>query len=157
MTIPADVEIRYGQDDENSRDFEWLCGIDTRYVNEDWIRRCLKYNEYIIALDKDLPDDHPGKRLGFLRYALFWGVAPYLNMIRVIEGERRRGVGSALFAFWEDEMRSAGYDILMTSSLRDELEPQTWHWRNGYRESGKLTFGSLFSEAEVFFVKELKD
>lgn len=143
-----DVSVRYGEES----DFDWLCSRDTQYVSEDWIRRCLGHKEYIIATDGNAPDRY----LGYIRFSMFWGVVPYLDMIRVIEGEQRRGVGSAMFSFWQDEMIKRGSDILMTSSLRDELEPQAWHWRNGFRESGKLTFGSFEPKTEVFFVKELR-
>lgn len=52
-------------------------------------------------------------------------------------------------------MREAGASLVMTSSMADEPEPQAWHRRNGFVESGSLTFGRLQPTPEVFFVKPL--
>jgi GNAT superfamily N-acetyltransferase len=60
---------------------------------------------------------------GFLRFSLFWGTVPYLDLIWVLQNDRRQGVGSVLFDFWEREMKKRGAKVLMTSSVRDELEP----------------------------------
>ena len=86
---------------------------------------------------------------------MFWGNIPYMDLIRVLEIHRQRGVGSGLLRFWEREMKKRGAKTLMTSSMTDEPEPQIWHKRNGFRECGQLTFGRQQPTPEVFFVKDL--
>ena len=151
MTEPADIDVRYATE----KDYNWLCLRDSRYVDTSWIKRCLDHQEYIIAVDEAGKIEPKGTALGYIRFSLFWGKIPYLDMIRVIEGHQRRGIGHAMFQFWQNEMKHKNHKILMTSSLQDELEPQTWHWKNGFRESGKLSLGSFDPKPEVFFIKEI--
>ena len=137
------LKTRYG----SQEDFDWLCEYDN-HVTPAWIKRCLHHNEYIVAIEN-------GTRKGFLRYSLFWGNIPYMDMILVLEPYRREGIGTILLGFLEQEIKKSGQNVLMTSSVIDELEPQTWHKRNNFKESGQLTFGSSQSTPEIFFVKEL--
>ncbi len=137
------VDIRYGAND----DYEWLCENDT-YVSSSWVRRCLDHDEYIIA-------EEEAGILGFIRYSMFWGQIPYMDLIRVLPSMRRKGIGSAMVKFWENEMRKKSAKILMTSSMENEPEPQNWHKRNGFFETGKIGFGILEPVPEVFFVKNL--
>lgn len=139
------MDIRYGQDS----DFVWLQEYD-KHVNSEWINRCLHHSEYIIAVDAQ-------DRKGFLRFSMFWGNIPYMDLIWVLEPYRQRGIGNNLFHFWEKEMKQLGAKILMTSSMMDEPEPQMWHKRNGFRKCGQLTFGQQQPTAEVFFVKDLNE
>lgn len=145
--LSEEITVRYAQ----QSDFDWLCEQDSQHVDRGWIERCIKDSEYIIAEIKNTPGDLKG----YIRFSLFWGKIPYMNMIRVVEGNQLQGVGSALMRFWENQMRERGYTTLMTSYERDEMAAQTWHWRNGYREAGKLDLGLAQTVPEVFFIKEL--
>lgn len=51
-------------------------------------------------------------------------------------------------------MLAKGADVLMTSSVIDELEPQAWHKSNGFQEQGAIAFGSFQSKSEVFFYEK---
>ena len=137
------MEIRRGQ----KSDFEWFREND-HHVGSEWIERCLNHAEYILAVEGHNTN-------GFLRFSLFWGKIPYMDLIWVVPNHRRQGLGTALLGFWEREMRQRGATVLMTSSVADELEPQAWHKRNGFKECGQLTFGHLAPTPEVFFVKDL--
>ena len=96
-----------------------------------------------------------GEIVGFLRFSRFWGRVPYMEMIRVLPGHRRSGVGTALFLAWEEAMRGEGARLLMTSSECDESRPQDWHRRNGFTETGAIEFPGLQSVPEVFFIKHI--
>lgn len=139
------MEVRYGI----TADFAWLQEHDNT-VGSHWIRRCLDNNEYVLALDE-------AGRSGFLRFSLFWGTIPYMDLIRVSESRRRKGIGTALFDFWEREMRNRGAKVLLTSAMVSELSPQRWHRRNGFRECGQLTFGRHQSTPELFFIRDLAE
>lgn len=128
-------------------DFEWLKANDS-HVDAAWVQRCINMKEYYIARLDD-------KQRGFLRFSFFWGTIPYMDMIGVDEDVRRSSLGTGMFNRWEKDMRKKGAKILMTSAMSNEPEPQAWHRRNGFKESGQVTFGSLQTTPEVFFVKEL--
>ncbi len=139
------MDIRYGQES----DFGWLQEHD-KDVNPEWINRCLHLGEYIIAVDGQ-------DRKGLLRFSMFWGTIPYMDLIWVLKAYRQHGIGSGLFHFWEREMKKRGAKTLMTSSMMNEPEPQVWHERNGFTKCGQLTFGQQQQTLEVFFVKDLTE
>jgi ribosomal protein S18 acetylase RimI-like enzyme len=137
------METRYGQEG----DIDWLIAHDP-HVRPEWIRRCILQREYVLACNG-------AARIGYLRFSMFWGNIPYMDLIWVVQSHRRQGAGTAMFRFWEQDMRRCGAKLLMTSSMDNEPEPQAWHQRNGFRQSGSLTFGKVEQTPEVFFVLDL--
>ncbi len=129
------------------KDKEWLFREDS-HVGEAWISRCIDLGEYLIAREQ-------AEIVGFLRFSRFWGRIPYMEMIRVLDGHRRSGVGTALFLTWEKEMRESGARLLMTSSECDESRPQDWHRRNGFSETGSIGLPGIQTVPEVFFLKTI--
>ena len=125
---------------------DWLEAHDA-HVSPEWSARCLSLGEYLVAVSDAKP-------VGFLRHSWIWGTIPYMELILVLDPFRRHGVGTALLNHWEAAMISMGAGVLLTSSMADEPEPQAWHRRNGYREAGRLSFGSMQTTPEVFFIKE---
>src|SRR5262245_52042117 len=115
-------------------DFEWLCVKDD-HQSAEWIMRSIRDGAYLVAVEH-------GALLAFLRHSWFWGTIPYMEMIRVNEDRQVQGIGTALIQRWENDMRSAGARVLLTSTVRNEPQPQAWHRRNGFRECGQLTFGT---------------
>jgi ribosomal protein S18 acetylase RimI-like enzyme len=136
------VAVRAGQ-----ADIDWLVREDAS-AGAAWVSRCVALGEYLVAREAD-------EIVGFLRFSRFWGRVPYMEMIRVLPGHRRLGVGTALFLAWEEAMRSDGARLLMTSSECDESRPQDWHRRNGFSETGAIELPGLQSVPEVFFIKRI--
>ncbi|NKM99487.1 GNAT family N-acetyltransferase [Rhizobium leguminosarum] len=128
-------------------DIDWLVREDAS-AGEAWVSRCVALGEYLVARETD-------EIVGFLHFSRFWGRVPYMEMIRVVPGHRRSGVGTALFLAWEDAMRGDGARLLMTSSECDESRPQDWHRRNGFSETGAIELPGLQSVPEVFFIKRI--
>ncbi|MDV4183363.1 GNAT family N-acetyltransferase [Rhizobium brockwellii] len=128
-------------------DIDWLVREDGS-AGEAGVSRCVALGEYLVAREAD-------EIVGFLRFSRFWGRVPYMEMIRVLPGHRRSGVGTALFLAWEDAMRDDGARLLMTSSECDESRPQDWHRRNGFSETGAIELPGLQSVPEVFFIKRI--
>ena len=128
-------------------DIDWLVREDAG-SGEAWVSRCVALGEYLVAREA-------GEIVGYLRFSHFWGRVPYMEMIRVLPGHRRSGVGTALFLAWEDAMRGDGARLLMTSSECDESRPQDWHRRNGFSETGAIELPGLQSVPEVFFIKQI--
>ena len=129
------------------RHADWLV-VQDGDVSEAWVRRCVALGEYLVA-------ELDGKPAGFLRFSRFWGIVPFMDVIRVLSAHQRRGVGSALFAYWESRMREEGAALLMTSSQEDEPEAQAWHRRNGFHDAGSITFGPMQPAAEIVMLKTL--
>jgi GNAT superfamily N-acetyltransferase len=136
------VTVRAGQ-----ADIDWLVREDAS-AGTAWVSRCVALGEYLVAREAD-------EIAGFLRFSRFWGRVPYMEMIRVLPGHRRSGVGTALFLAWEEAMRGDGARLLMTSSECDESRPQDWHRRNGFSETGAIELPGLQSVPEVFFIKRI--
>lgn len=129
-------------------DFDWLLKLDS-HVPPAWVRRCIEHGEYLIARSAS-------EATGFLRFSMFWGVIPFMDLIYVEPDQRSRGVGTLLFLAWQQHMHARGATVLMTSSMADEVGPQAWHERNGFERSGTLTFPSYQAAPEAFFVKQLR-
>ncbi|MGO7215775.1 GNAT family N-acetyltransferase [Rhizobium ruizarguesonis] len=128
-------------------DIDWLVREDAS-ASAAWVSRCVALGEYLVAREAD-------EIVGFLRFSRFWGRVPYMEMVRVLPGHRRSGVGTALFLAWEEAMRGDGARLLMTSSECDESRPQDWHRRNGFSETGAIELPGLQSVPEVFFIKRI--
>lgn len=142
MSDPVAIDVA------TMEDLSWL--VADRNATAPWVRRCLSLGEYLIAR-------RDGVRIGFLRFSWFWGAIPFMDAIHVVPDFPKLGVGRALVRAWEAQMRAAGAEVLMTSSMSDEREPQAWHRRQGFEESGRLTFGVAQPTPEVFFIKTVSD
>ncbi|GHU38981.1 N-acetyltransferase [Clostridia bacterium] len=91
-----------------------------------------------------------GDFVGWLRYGLFWDTTPFMNMLYVLDGCRGAGIGRRLTQFWEEQMRSRGYDALMTSTQQNETA-QHFYTHLGYRSIGGFMQSS--GEYEIIFSK----
>ncbi|MFJ6326293.1 MULTISPECIES: GNAT family N-acetyltransferase [unclassified Rhizobium] len=129
-----------------SEDLSWLIEHDD--ASEDWITRCIQFEEYFVA-------EQDGTLLGFLRFSRFWGKIPYMDMIRVLPSLQRSGAGTALFRVWESAMIEEGAQHLMTSSEWAEADPQAWHRRNGFKAAGSIDFRFAQPSPEIFFLKDI--
>lgn len=95
-----------------------------------------------------------GKINGWLRYGLFWDNLPFMNMLYIIDGERGKGIGTALCNFWEMELKELGYSLALTSTLSDE-QGQFFYRKRGYRDCGSLILPGEVSE--IIMYKKLED
>ena len=100
-----------------------------------------------------LADDMPA---GVLRYNLFWDILPFCTLLFIEEQHRRGGFGRALMEFWEQDMRSRGYGMVLTSTQVDE-DAQHFYRKLGYKDCGGLTMDVPGYEQpmELFMVKQL--
>jgi ribosomal protein S18 acetylase RimI-like enzyme len=128
----------------DGKDYDYLVA-NRRYVTPEMIRRKLEQNEIIVIRDDK-------QILGWLRYGYFCDFIPYMYMLYVEEKHRRRGFGTKLIEFWENEMRRRGYDKVMTSSDSHE-QAQHLYRRLGYRDCGALLFPD--NPLEIIFLKAL--
>lgn len=108
-------------------DLPFLLGVE-RHLSPAVIEQKVSSGEILVA--------HNGQQgVAYLRYALFWDLVPFMNLLWVIEGQRRRGIGSRIVAHWEFEMAQRGYAMVMTSTQANE-DAQHFYRRLGYRDIG---------------------
>lgn len=127
-------------------DFQFILDND-RHVSKQLIKNKLKEKEIIIAKDQD------NKIIGWLRYSYFWDNTPFMNMLYLNENNRNKGIGKNLVRFWEAEMKSKGYELVMTSTLSNE-QAQHFYRKLGYKDSGSLLLDG--EPLEIIFTKNIK-
>ena len=94
--------------------------------------------------------------VGLMHHCLLWDKLPFLNLLYVLEGERRRGYGKQAMAAWEREMKTRGCQMVLLSTQADETA-QHFYRKLGYVDCGGLLFQNTpFDQPmEVFFRKVL--
>ncbi len=75
------------------------------------------------------------KIIGILRYNLFWDNTPFCTLLYIAVEYRKQGYGKLLMEYWEQEMKSQGYGMLMTSTQVDE-DAQHFYRKLGYKDCG---------------------
>jgi len=108
--------------------------------------------ETAIQLNRIFIAEEDGVFIGWLRYNLFWDNTPFMNMLYLIEGSRKKGYGRQLVEYWEKEMKSSGYDIVMTSTQSDEYS-QHFYVKLGYQAIGGFILEH--EPYEIIFSKKL--
>lgn len=89
----------------------------------------------LIRLGRVLLIEADGKAAGWLRWNLFWDSTPFMNLLYLLEGYRMQGLGRALTRHWEQQMREAGYEAVLTSTQADEAA-QHFYRHLGYQDIG---------------------
>lgn len=135
------MKVEYGSELE----FQFILDND-RYISKQLIKNKLKEKEIMMAKDQD------NKIIGWLRYSYFWDNTPFINMIYLNENYRNKGLGKELVRFWETEMKSKGYELVMTSTLSNE-QAQHFYRKLGYKDSGSLLLDN--EPLEIIFTKSI--
>lgn len=117
------IEIRYVEN--NDKGF-WL-SLDKHMREEEFVNKVYAKQGYVL-----LKDNHP---IGLLRFNLFWDSIPFCNMLIIDKHHQKEGYGKMLIRFWEEDMKSEGYNMIMTSTRVDE-EAQHFFRLLGYKDCG---------------------
>ena len=102
-----------------------------RHISDERLHAALQEGFVYLLWEDECP-------IGVLRYSLFWQAVPFLDLLYLDEGHRRQGYGTRAMAYWEAEMRTAGYPYLLLSTQEDE-EAQFFYDRLGYTRCGGFT------------------
>lgn len=126
-------------------DFQFILDNDS-HISKQLIKNKLKEKEIMITKDQD------NKVIGWLRYNYFWDNTPFMNILYLNESYRGKGIGKELVRFWETEMKSKGYELVMTSTLSNE-QAQHFYRKLGYKDSGSLLLDD--EPLEIIFTKSI--
>ncbi len=125
-------------------DIETLQALDHHLAAEFLAQKIIRKEVIVARVDREL--------VGWLRYGYFWDNIPFMNLLFVLEPHRGQGIARQLVAYWEDAMRTLGYEQVLTSTLADESAQHL------YRKLGYTDCGALFlpaEAAEIFLRKPL--
>lgn len=120
------VEIRFAQ--ACDRGF-WFT-LDRHLAPDMYDRKLRDKEAYVLTVD--------GEPVGILRYNLFWDNLPFCTLLYVKTSAQRRGYGTMLMKRWEEDMRAAGFGMVLTSTQADETA-QHFYRKLGYADCGGLT------------------
>lgn len=91
--------------------------------------------EHTVRLGRVYVAEEQGALAGWLRYGLFWGSIPFMDLLYVLDGHRSQGYGRQLVGYWEERMKQAGHEAVMTSTQSNEYA-QHFYNRLGYEAVG---------------------
>lgn len=132
--------IRYA----GQEDLEILMAHDHHIAGEE-LRESIRRRWVLVMFEED-------RFVGWLRFNLFWDNTPFMNLLFLLDGCRGRGLGGQLTAFWEREMKAAGYTEVLTSTQSNE-DAQHFYRAHGYVDCGSLLLPG--EPLEILFRKEL--
>lgn len=138
------IEIRYVQ----SGDREFWYGLD-RHLPDNEFKKKIRDKQGYILLENNKP-------IGLLRFHLFWDNTPFCTMLFIDRNYRGKGFGKTLMEYWEADMKSQGYDMLLTSTRVDE-EAQHFYRKLGYKDCGSVVIDVPKYEQpmELFLIKAI--
>lgn len=136
--------IRYVQ----KEDWDFWLKLDGHLSETEFERKIRDKMGYVL-IENNIP-------IGLLRYHLFWDNTPFCTMLFVEWEYQQKGYGRKLIEFWENDMKSLGYGMIMTSTQVDE-DAQHFYRKMGYQDSGGLIINIPKYEQpmELFFIKAI--
>ena len=111
-------------------DKEFWFGLDAHLAESEFVKKVRDKQGYVLYYD--------GIPKGLLRYNLFWDNTPFCTMLFVDWSSQKQGYGRRLMEFWENDMKSQGYGMVMTSTQVDE-DAQHFYRKLGYKDCGGFT------------------
>lgn len=119
------IEIRYVR----LEDKEFWYRLDKHLPEKEFENKVACQRGYVL-LDDSMP-------IGLLRYHLFWDNTPFCTLLFVDQKYQGHGYGTKLMTHWENDMKSQGYGMLLTSTQVDETA-QHFYRKLGYQDCGGL-------------------
>jgi len=138
------IKIRYMQEEDRDLWFK----LDRHLSEEEFTKKIRDKMGYVLFED-DIP-------IGILRYNLFWDNTPFCTLLFIDWEYHGKGYGRKIVEFWEKDMKSMGYGMIMTSTQVDE-SAQHFYRKLGYKERGGLIIDIAGYEQpmEMFFIKKI--
>ena len=137
--------IRYVELDDKKRWYE----LDQHLPEEVFAEKVRTNQGYVLVED--------GVVIGILRYNLFWDNTPFCTMLFIDDGYRGKGYGKQMMEDWEQDMKTKGYGMLMTSTQVDE-DAQHFYRKLGYKDAGGFIVDvpGFEQPMEMIMIKEVE-
>ncbi len=142
MKIKENMQIRPVQ----LGDKEFWFSLDKHLSEAEFYKKVRDVQGYVILAD--------GYPTGILRYNLFWDNTPFCTLLYVKNDYQRKGYGSALMRYWENEMHEKGFKMLLVSTQTDETA-QHFYRKLGYADCGSMTVPDQADE--LFLIKIISE
>ena len=138
------MEIRYVKAED--KDF-WF-RLDRHLPETEFDRKVRDRMGYVLSVG-----DSPA---ALLRYHLFWDNTPFCTMLFVDWEHQGKGYGWDRMSHWEEDMKKAGYGMVMVSTQVDE-QAQHFYRKLGYQDAGGLviTLPGYEQPMELFLIKKI--
>ncbi len=137
MISNINYKIRY----VNDADKDFWFSLDKHLSVAQFEKKVRDRQGYILSVD-DTP-------IAILRYNLFWDNTPFCTMLYVSQSYQNQGYGTALMCYWENEMQSLGYDLLLVSTRADETS-QYFYRKIDYIDCGALDIANEATELILY-------
>lgn len=139
------IEIRYMK----SSDKQFWYSLDRHLPEAEFDNKVQTKRGYVLLLDD--------KPIGLLRYNLFWDNTPFCTMLFIDGKYQGNGYGRQLMEYWERDMKSQGYGMVMTSTQVDE-SAQHFYRKLGYKDCGGFVIDipAYAQPMEMFFIKSVR-
>ncbi len=137
MISNINYKIRY----VNDADKDFWFSLDKHLSVAQFEKKVRDRQGYILSVD-DTP-------IAILRYNLFWDNTPFCTMLYVSQSYQNQGYGTALMYYWENEMQSLGYDLLLVSTRADETS-QYFYRKIDYIDCGALDIANEATELILY-------
>lgn len=109
---------------------EWFM-LDKHLSEEEFNKKVRDKQGYVLIKDITI--------VGVLRYSLFWDSIPFMNMLYISDDFQNKGYGRKLCLYFENEMKSLGHGMVLTSTQSDETAIHFYH-KIGYETCGYIDF-----------------
>ena len=137
MISNINYKIRY----VNDADKDFWFSLDKHLSVAQFEKKVRDRQGYILSVD-DTP-------IAIFRYDLFWDNTPFCTMLYVSQSYQNQGYGTALMYYWENEMQSLGYDLLLVSTRADETS-QHFYRKIDYIDCGALDIANEATELILY-------
>ena len=137
MISNINYKIRY----VNDADKDFWFSLDKHLSVAQFEKKVRDRQGYILSVD-DTP-------IAILRYNLFLDNTPFCTMLYVSQSYQNQGYGTALMYYWENEMQSLGYDLLLVSTRADETS-QYFYRKIDYIDCGALDIANEATELILY-------
>lgn len=117
------ITIRLAQYDDR----EFWYTLDRHLPISEYDRKVESETAYVLMCDNE--------PVGLLRWNLFWDEIPFMNMLYIASGHRRKGFGKMLVDYFEKDVKARGFRRVLTSTQADE-DAQHFYRKLGYRDAG---------------------